>query len=196
MSVSPQIVKLEPQTGTAFVLPKGARLRIIDIEGEQVADVAFFARYDHDDTFSPGRTMDYNERLIPKVGDVLYSNRSTPLARIVDDNVGVHDLLLTPCSRTMFERRGEMNHRSCLENLASALEAFGLGEDDVHATLNVFMDVRVEHNTIKIYPPPSRPGDYFEVAAETDLVVAVAACASEVTNNGRCKPVGCLLSYT
>ena len=195
MSVSSQVVRLEPQTGTAFVLPAGSRLRIIDIEGEQVADVAFFARYDHADMFSPGRTMDYNERLIPQLGDVLYSNRSTPLARVVADTVGVHDLLLAPCSRTMFERRGELNHASCHENLSRGLEAFGLADDDVIATLNVFMDVRVEGNDIRIYPPPSRAGDFFELQAETDLVIAISACSSELTNNGRCKPVGYHVSY-
>ncbi len=190
MSVSPQIVKLEPQTGTAFILAAGERVRIIDIEGEQVADVALFARHDAQDRFSPGRTIDYNERLVPQIGDVLYSNRSTPLARIVADTVGVHDVLLAPCSRTMFERRGEFDHASCHANLSRALEPFGLGEDDVRATLNVFMDVRVERNAVKIHPPASRAGDYVELQAETDLVVAIAACSSELTNNGRCKPVG------
>lgn len=194
MSVPTQIVRLEPQTGTAFVMPAGSTLRIVDIEGEQVADIALFARYDHADSFSPGRTMDYNERVVPQVGDVLYSHRSTPLARIIGDSVGVHDLLLTPCSRTMFERRGQPNHPSCHDNLAKALAQFGLGEDDVTATLNVFMDVRVEQNRIRIYPPPSRPGDRFELKAETDLIVAVSACSSELTNNGRCKPVGYLLT--
>ena len=193
MPVSPELVRLEPQTGTAFVLPMGAALRIVDIEGEQVADVALFARYDRSDGFSPGRTIDYNERLMPQAGDLLYSHRSRPLARITYDTVGVHDLLLAPCSRIMFERRGEPGHRSCHENLSEALAPFGLDGDDVTATLNVFMDVRVEGNRVRLYPPPSRPGDSFELRAETDLIVAVAACSSELTNNGRCKPVGYLL---
>ena len=190
MSFSSSIVRLERQTGTAFVLPQGSTLRILDIEGEQVADVALFARYDHADSFSPGRTIDYNERLVPKIGDVLYSHRSTPLARIVGDTVGVHDLLLTPCSRVMFERRGEPEHRSCHQNLSDALGEFGLGEDDVTATFNVFMDVRVEDNRVRIYPPPRKPGDSLDLLAETDLIVAIATCSSEVTNNGRCKPIG------
>ena len=190
MSVSPEVVRLEAQTGTALVLPAGSRIRIVDIEGEQVADIALFARYDRGDSFSPGRTMDYNERLVPQIGDVLYSNRSTPLARIAADTVGVHDLLLAPCSRAMFERRGETDHASCHQNLSQALAAFGLDEDDVLATLNAFMDVRVEGNAIKIYPPPSRAGDYVELQAETDLVVAISACSSERTNNGRCKSIG------
>ncbi len=195
MSVSPEVVRLERQTGTAFVLPAGSRLRIIDIEGEQVADVAFFARYDHGDRFSPGRTMDYNECVVPQLGDVLYSNRSTPLARIIGDTVGVHDLLLAPCSRAMFERRGQFDHASCHENLSRGLAAFGLAEDDVIATLNAFMDVRVEGNDLRIYPPPSRAGDYVELQAETDLLVAISACSSELTNNGRCKAIGYHVSF-
>lgn len=194
MSVSPHVVRLEPQTGAAFVLPAGSTLRIVDVEGEQVADIALFTRYDHADSFSPGRTIDYNERIVPRIGDVLYSHRSTPLARIIGDTVGVHDMLLTPCSRAMFERRGEHDHRSCHANLSHALAEYGLDEDDVVATLNVFMDVRIEENRVRIYPPPSRAGDTFDLRAETDLIVAIAACSSEVTNNGRCKAIEYLVS--
>jgi uncharacterized protein YcgI (DUF1989 family) len=183
------MIRLEAQTGEALTLDAGRTLRILAVEPEQVADIAFFARYDLADSFSPGRTIDYNERLVPVVGDVLFSHRSTPLARITMDTVGVHDMLLTPCSRAMFERRGERNHRSCHDNLAHALDKFGLGGDDVRATLNVFMDVRVEQNAIRIYPPPSKAGDAFELTAITDLIVAVAACSSEITNTGRCKAV-------
>ncbi len=190
LSVSSSLVRLAPQTGTAFVLHAGDTLRIVDFEGEQVADVALFAYNDDRDRFSPGRTIDYNERIVPQLGDVLYSTRSTPLARIVADTVGVHDLLLAPCSRVMFERRGALGHPSCHGNLSRALDVFGLGDDDVTATLNVFMDVRVEGNAVKLYPPRSRAGDYFDLRAECDLIVAVAACSSELTNNGRCKPIG------
>ncbi len=183
------MTRLEPQTGTAVVLRAGETLRIVDPCGEQVADVAIFSLADPRDSFSPGRTMDYNERLVPQIGDMLYSHRSTPLMRVTADTVGVHDLLLAPCSGTMFARRGELDHRSCHENLYSALEPFGLDSDDVAATLNVFMDVRVEQNAIRLYPPPSKAGDSFELTAEIDCIVGVAACSSELTNNGRCKPI-------
>lgn len=189
MSVSQALTELAPQSGTAIVLRAGERLRVIDPQGEQVADLAFFALADPRDSFSPGRTMDYNERLIPQIGDVLYSHRSTPLVRVVADTVGVHDMLLTPCSRVMFERRGEHNHPSCHENLYRALAPFGLTADDVTATLNVFMDVRVEGNAIRLYAPPSKAGDFLELQAETDCIIGITACSSELTNNGRCKPI-------
>ena len=189
MPVPSTLVELAPQTGTALVLRAGERLRIIDPSGEQVSDLAFFALADPRDAFSPGRTIDYNERIVPQIGDVLYSHRSTPLVRVSADSVGVHDMLLTPCSRVMFARRGEHNHPSCHENLYRALEPFGLTSDEVTATLNVFMNVRVEKNAIALYPPPSRAGDYFEVEALTDCIVGITACSSELTNNGRCKPI-------
>ena len=189
VSLSSSAVTVPAQSATALTLHRGARLRIVAIEAEQVADLAIFACADVAEGFSPGRTMDYNERIVPQRGDVLYSNRSSPLAVIVDDTVGVHDLLLAPCSREMFARRGEMDHPSCHENLSLALKSFGVTEDTVASTLNVFMNVRCEGNEVRLLPPPVRPHDYFEIEAKTDLVVGIAACSSELTNNGSCKPV-------
>ncbi len=133
--------------------------------------------------------MDYNERLIPRVGDILYSHRSTPLLRVLADTVHVHDMLLAPCSRVMFERRGEYAHPSCHENLYRSLERFGITPDDVIATLNVFMDVRIDERRITLLAPASRAGDYVDFRAETDCIIGLAACSSERTNNGRCKPI-------
>jgi uncharacterized protein len=188
------LVRIEAQCGDAFTVQAGDTVRIVALEPEQVAEVAFFARYDLTDSFSPGRTIDYNERVIPHVGDVLFSHRSTPLARVAYDTVGVHDLLLTPCSRAMFERRGESGHPNCHENLARALDRYGLGPDDIRATLNVFMNVRVENNSVRIEPPASQKGDVLELVALTDLIVAIAACSSELNNNGACKPVAYQIS--
>jgi uncharacterized protein YcgI (DUF1989 family) len=124
------------------------------------------------------------------LGDVIYSHGSGELARVVEDTVGVHDLLLAPCSAAMFARRGESPHASCQENLSKALSPFGIERDLVAATINVFMDVRVAADgSISIHAPASSAGDSFTLEALDDLVVGIAACSSELTNNGRCKPI-------
>ena len=189
VSVSSARVTLPPQTGASVTLQRGDILRIGTTEGRQVADLALFTLADPRDAFSPGRTMDYNERLVPQRGDVLFSHRSTEMAELVEDSVGVHDLLLSPCSETMFARRGEFGHRSCHENLSQAVMSFGLGHDDVRTTLNVFMDVRIEGNRIVLYPPPNGVSDRFAIRAIVPLLVAISACSSEKTNDGVCKPV-------
>ncbi|MBV9271999.1 MAG: urea carboxylase-associated family protein [Candidatus Eremiobacteraeota bacterium] len=190
LSIPSTLTEIASQTGAAFRLRTGDVLHIVSLEAEQVADMAIFDGADPRDSFSGGRTIDYNERITLEFGDVLYSHRSTPLAQIVDDTVGVHDILLTPCSQTMFARRGENNHRSCHENLFTNLAVFGIVSDDVVATVNVFMDVRLDRRgRLMLHPPKSRPGDRFSIRALRELIVGLTACSSELTNNGVCKRV-------
>jgi len=94
MSVS-TLNRLEPQTGTAFELRAGQELRVIDIEGEQVADLIAFNRSDKSEWLSSGRSIDYANRIYLTKGDVLYSNRSRPMLTIIEDDVGRHDFAIT-----------------------------------------------------------------------------------------------------
>jgi len=166
MPVSSAIVEIGAQRAHSFILRRGDVLRIVDRHGKQVADLAMFDLRNCADGFSPGRTSYYNQSVRLAVGDVLYSNASTEMARIVEDTVGVHDMLLAPCSKKMFARRGEFGHRSCHDNLVSALSSFAIGTDSVSATLNVFMDVRVdERGRIQIHEPASQPGGTFAIEA-------------------------------
>lgn len=190
MSVSQDLTEIPAQHGAALRLRAGDTLRIIAVQAQQVCDLALFDAFDLRDRFSPGRTVDYNGSLDVTVGSVLYSHRSLPLAEVVEDTVRVHDMLLAPCSGIMFERRGEPAHRSCHENLHTNLAQFGLTPDDVIATVNVFMDVRIgADRKISIHPPASKRGDRFAVRALRDLIVGITACASELTNAGSCKPI-------
>ena len=60
--------RLPPQTGTAFVLAAGDTLRVIDPEGEQVADLVAFSREHRPAWLSAGRTFDYNNTLYLTTG--------------------------------------------------------------------------------------------------------------------------------
>ena len=93
----------EPQTGGALTIPRGELLRVIDPRGEQVSDlVSFAARADPREWLSSGRTIDYANTIYVTTGHTLYSNRSRPMWTIVEDTVGRHDFLLTPCSPDTF----------------------------------------------------------------------------------------------
>jgi uncharacterized protein YcgI (DUF1989 family) len=185
--------RLEPQTGTAFELKAGDTLRVIDIEGEQVADLTAFARADPTEWLSSGRSIDYANTIYLTKGHVLYSNRSRPMFTIVADDVGRHDFLLTPCSRETFEIiYGNTDpHPSCFENLWRNLAEFGIAPDAIPTTLNIFMNVQVgSDGELKILPPLSKAGDAFTVRAEMDLIVGLTACSAEMSNNGSFKPIG------
>lgn len=183
---------LDPQTGVGLLLGRGEVLRVIDPQGEQVSDLIAFARDDATEWLSSGRSIDYANTIYLTTGHVLYSNRSRPLLTILEDRVGRHDFLLTPCSQEMFRilYRHEGFHPSCFGNLASNLAQFGIEEDRIPTTFNIFMNVEVAPSgELRIGPPLSRAGDFVDLRAERDLIVGVTACSAENSNNGSFKPI-------
>jgi uncharacterized protein len=186
------VSRLNPQTGTAFVLFAGDTLRVIDPEGEQVADLIAFSRDPQPAWLSAGRTFDYNETLYLTTGHTLYSNRSVPMFAITADSVGRHDFLYTPCSpetfALLYQHTG--HHPSCLENLTEHLARYGIAPDDIPTTFNIFMNVDIgADGRLTIRPPRSRAGDYIELKAMMDLIVGLTACSAEMSNNYRLKPI-------
>ena len=77
--------RLTPQTGTGFVLAAGQTLTVVDPTGGQVSDFFCFSAEDHGEWLSNGRTIDYANKVFFSTGDLLYSNRSRPMATIVED---------------------------------------------------------------------------------------------------------------
>jgi uncharacterized protein len=183
---------LEPQTGGALTIASGEYLRIVDPLGEQVSDLMSFAREDTRESLSSGRTIDYANTIYVTTGHTLYSNRSRPMWTIVEDSVGRHDFLLTPCSPDTFRiiYGTTSHHPSCFENLAKALAPFGIAPDTIPTTFNVFMNVEIKANgELAILPPRSRAGDYIVLRAEMDMIVGITACSAELSNNGTFKPI-------
>ena len=183
---------IPPQTGTGLVVRRGELLKIIDPTGEQVSDLISFAKDDPREWLSSGRTIDYANTIYLTTGHTLYSNRSRPMWTIVEDTVGRHDFLLTPCSPETFTiiYKTSGHHPSCFENLVNALSPYGIAPDAIPTTLNVFMNVEVAPDgELRILPPRSRAGDHLLLRAEMDLVVGVTACSAELSNNGTFKPI-------
>ncbi|WP_174296463.1 DUF1989 domain-containing protein [Sphingomonas bacterium] len=184
---------IPPRSGTAFALDRGQRLSVIDPQGEQVADLLAFSRADVREVISSGRTLDYASRLYLTTGDPIYSNRSAVLLEIVEDTVGRHDFLLTPCSKDTFRiiYGDEHPHRGCFGNLAAALASWGVTEDMIPIAFNCFMNVPVDGATgeLRVEPPLSRAGDRIVFEAKMDLVIGLTACSALQSNNGSFKPI-------
>ncbi len=185
--------EIAPRSGVAFTLQQGQSLTVIDPQGEQVADLLAFNRHDVAEVISSGRTLDYAGRIYLTTGDPLYSNRSRVLLRILEDSVGRHDFLLTPCSADTFRiLYGDAEpHRGCFGNLAAALAPFGIVPDQIPVAFNVFMNVRLDGDSgvLTVDPPRSRPGDHVRFRAEQDLIVGLTACSALQSNNYAFKPI-------
>lgn len=187
------IRRIEPRSGVAFELACGQRLKVIDPQGEQVADLLAYRRDDIGEALSSGRSIDYAASIYLGIGDLLYSNRSNAMLEIVEDTVGRHDFLLTPCSAEMFRIiYGDAKpHRGCFGNLAAALAPYGVAADQIPTAFNIFMNVAVDAGTgaVSVLPPLSRAGDYIVFEARQDLVIGLTACSAGQSNNFTYKPI-------
>ncbi|MDQ2745234.1 MAG: urea carboxylase-associated family protein [Chloroflexota bacterium] len=183
---------LAPQTGVAFTLERGQMVRIIDVQGEQVSDLTAFNRMDTREWLSSGRSLDYANTIYLTTGHTLYSNRSNPMFTILEDRVGKHDFLYTPCSPETFSilYGHQSEHPSCFGNLVENLAPYGITPDEIPTTFNIFMNVDVLPNgELKLGPPTSQAGDYIDLRAEMDVIVGVTACSAEMSNNYSFKPI-------
>lgn len=189
---------IPPRSGTSFILKKGKRLEIVDIEGEQVSDFICYNLHDKSEYLSSGRTIDYAETIYLTSGHSFYSNRSNVMFKLIEDTVGKHDFLLTPCSAEMFRIiYGHTEpHRGCFGNLCNALKDFGIGPDDIPTCFNIFMNVPVNGNTgkVSVLPPLSKAGDLVVLEAEMDLIVGMTSCSAGLSNNFSFKPIGYRIS--
>lgn len=188
---------IAPRSGTAFRLAKGETLTVIDPEGEQVSDLVAFSAADVGEAISSGRSLDYASKLYLTTGDSIYSNRSNIMLGIVEDRVGRHDFLLTPCSRDTFRIiYGDKDpHRGCFGNLEAALAPFGIGADQIPVAFNCFMNVVIEPATgvLTVEAPLSRGGDLIKFRAEMDLIIGLTACSALQSNNYAFKPIAYLV---
>ncbi|MDT0687541.1 urea carboxylase-associated family protein [Autumnicola psychrophila] len=183
---------IEKQTGAAFKIKKGQRLKVTDPEGQQVSDMVLFNAEDKREKISSGKTLDFEESILISRGNFLWSNRSRKMMKILEDTNGRNDFLLAPCSPETFKimYNNPDYHPSCFENLYTNLKKFDIAPDDIPTAFNIFMNVQFdEKGKLSVDPPLSKAGDFVLFEAQMDLIVALTACSAEDSNNGSFKPI-------
>ncbi len=183
--MSSVIVDHRVPSGEARAVPASAGqvIQIEDLEGRQVGDLVAYRADVPGEYLSPAHTCSCLVKLVPAVGDDLYSNHRTPLMRILRDDVGTHDLVVPCCDPERYERDyGLTDHRSCLVGLRQGLADFG-SDWPVRGELawNVFMNNRLEDGRIVTYEPEHGAGATIELEALVDLVVCLVACPQDLS---------------
>lgn len=172
---------LPARGGMAFPMRAGQVCRIVDLEGQQVADFICFNLNDYVDKLSPENTQLLNGTLFLTKGHHLYSTKATQLMTITADTCGTHDIISGSCSEyTNAFRYGVRGTPNCRNNFEQALRAYGIPLAEIPYSFNVFMNTPVAADgRTGIQEPKSKPGDYCDLRANIDLLIAVSNCPQE-----------------
>lgn len=168
---------------TAFVMEQGQLLRLVDLEGSQAIDLICYNADNLQEKFWAAHTAKLAHTIYVSAGDVLYSDLVNPMMTIVDDTVGVNDVICGSCSYALdVVRYGEDRARpGCMDNFEAAIEPWGLRRGAIPMCFNIFLRYPVESDgAVSIdHEPPSRPGDSISLRAEMRLLVAISNCPQE-----------------
>lgn len=160
-------------------LKKGEHLRIIDLEGQQAVDFLCYNAADTSDRYNAANTMKLGASIFLQKGTKLWSDRAKALMTILEDTCGKHDTIGGCCSAEINELRYNVkNTRNCRDTFEEALSAFGLARADIVENVNFFMYVPVnDDGHMAIANGISKPGDYVDLVAETDVICVISNCA-------------------
>lgn len=188
-----QPVTIPARKGKAARLPAGKAIKVINTPGTQVVDTWAFVDGDMTEFMSMEHSRAAMNRLTPKIGDSLVTNRRRPILTVVDDTSGeVHDTFIAACDRWRYEGLGVAGfHDSCQDNLHAGLAELGLAATETPSPLNLFMNIPWDlAGRIDWQPPVSQPGSYILLRAERDCVVAFSACPQDIipVNGVGCTP--------
>lgn len=177
-------VPVPARAGRAVGLAAGDTVRIANPYGGQVVDLWAFGLDAPDEHLSMEHTRTSLQRLVPRVGDVLVSNRRRPMVRLLDDSSpGCHDTLVAACDPARYELLGAgAGHPNCTDNLRSALREVGAPlPAQTPSPLNLFMRVDWDARGELVWrESPARPGDAVELEACRPMWLVVSACPMDV----------------
>ncbi|MBP8640901.1 MAG: urea carboxylase-associated family protein [Oscillospiraceae bacterium] len=172
---------IPPYSAASLTVDKGQTLRITDVEGKQVGDFICYNAEDLSEYVSPVHMRSSLSSIRLKIGDFLYSNRRNHLMQFTADTVGKHDFFFPACDYYRYKVDfGVENHPNCHDNLCKALERFSIFTDDIPDPINWFMNNHMDENgDYTIEDPLSKPGDYVELMALKDCIVALSTCSQD-----------------
>lgn len=165
-----------------FKVQRGQTLRILDLEGNQAADVLFYNADDLAEHYSATDTLLTQGGIYLTTGTRIMSNQGRVMLTITADTCGRHDTLGGACaceSNTVRYALQKKYMHSCRNNFLTALlqADIGLTKRDLAPNINFFMNVPVTpQGGLQFADGVSGPGKYVEMTAEMNVWVLISNC--------------------
>lgn len=164
-------------------IKQGQTFRIVDLEGNQAADVLFYNAKDPSERYSAMDTIRTQGNLYLSAGTKLISNANRELLEIVADTCGRHDTLGGACATESNTVRYSLEKRcmhACRDSWMLAVAEhpeFNISKRDITHNINFFMNVPVTSDGgLTFEDGISAPGKYVELTAKMDIVMLISNC--------------------
>lgn len=175
-------------TAQAYRVKKGEFVQIIDVDGQQCSDFMAFRTAGLDRGVEQRIDSTVTRSLVggaypgPGLFDKFYDGDMRPLLNVVQDTCGRHDTFALACTARGYEERGFPGHVNCSDNIAAAMDPYGVARRTAWPAINFFFNSWIDHgdNLIRSEESWSRPGDYVAMQAMDDLVCVSTACPDDV----------------
>jgi len=131
------------------VVKKGQTLRILDVEGNQAADVLFYNANDPVERYSAMDTVREQGNVFLTTGTILRTNENNPMLTITADTCGRHDTLGGACateSNTVRYALEKKTMHACRDSWMLAVAQnpqYGITKRDITHNINFFMNVPI-----------------------------------------------------
>jgi urea carboxylase-associated protein 2 len=170
-----------PGGDSSRVLPRGATLRLTDVEGDACASLLVFNAAQPLERLNVADTVKVQWQAYLGTGALLLSDMGRVLLSITATDCRTHDALCGASTRLRNEERygsGGVHgdHPNARDRFAVSLAKHGLGRRDIVPNVNFFKGARVEiDGALTFVGDGSHAGAVVELRAELPVIVAVVS---------------------
>jgi uncharacterized protein len=175
-------------------MKRGQSLRIVNIHATHGVSALFWNARDTSERFNPADSVKVQWSARLARGKLLLSDMGRVLACITDDTCGQHDCVAGASTRSSDARKYGANptRRNSQENFILAAAKHGMSARDVGPCITFFAPVVTDQaGRFEWREDDVKPGDYVDLRAEMDLIVALSNCPHPLSPHGdwRAEPV-------
>jgi uncharacterized protein len=164
------------------LLKRGARVRLIDLEGDACASIQLFNAEMPTERLNVADTVKVQWNAYLGAGKLLLSDMGRVMMSIIADDAESHDAFCG-ASNAASNARGygagsnSGPHPSARDRLLLGVAKHGLGRRDVHPCINLFKGAKIGvDGAVTPLIGPFAPGRTVILRAEMDLILVVANC--------------------
>lgn len=163
-------------------LPRGARLRLVDAQGDACVSMLVFNSEQPTERLNVADTVKVQWNAYLTAGAMLLSDMGRVMLSLLEDGAGTHDSFCGASNAASNARRYGSGdnwgpHPNARDRFLLGTAKFGLSRRDIHPCVNWFKGVRIAADGATVLDHgPFAPGRALTLRADMNLIVVLANC--------------------